>query len=139
MRKEIEAKLGHLQKYRGYLARHQGATLSQLQDDYMLRAAVERYLQLCLEIVLEIGQMVIGAEGLRKPEKNREVIEILGEAGVLPASFAQRFAPAGGFRNILVHGYEKVDIKEVYANLKRAEDFDIFARHISAYLKKQKG
>ncbi|HPQ05458.1 MAG TPA: DUF86 domain-containing protein [Methanothermobacter sp.] len=32
-----------------------------------------------------------------------EVIEILGEIGILPRDFADKFAPAAGFRNILVH------------------------------------
>jgi uncharacterized protein YutE (UPF0331/DUF86 family) len=40
---------------------------------------------------------------------------VLGEAGVLEADFAYRFAQIAGFRNFLAHDYEKVD-KDVICN-----------------------
>jgi len=45
--------------------------------------------------VLDIGEIIISMEELRKPEEYKEVIEILGEADILPKEFAKKFAPSG--------------------------------------------
>ncbi|MBI4162796.1 MAG: DUF86 domain-containing protein [Candidatus Aenigmarchaeota archaeon] len=134
MKKEIYIKMKYLKEYVDNLRDMSSCTLQQLKQDKKLRGAVERYLQLSIEIALEVGEMIIAHEGLRKPKKHQEVIEILGEGGILPKAFAKKFAPAGGFRNILVHMYEGIEVVEVYKNLKEISDFDTFAKHIALYL-----
>ncbi len=82
--------------------------------------------------------MIISYLGLRKPETYKEVIEILGEEGILPEGFAERFAEAAKFRNILVHMYAEIDVEMVYEILQNnLEDFDEFARHIARYIEKE--
>ncbi len=102
MKAEISRKLSDLKMYVGFLRQYQKKTLNDLKKDHTLRAAVERYMQLSLEIVIEIGEMIIAYKGFRKPARHREVIEILAENNVLPKPFAKKFASAMGFRNILV-------------------------------------
>ena len=102
----------------------------------MLRGAIERYMQLCLEIIIEVGEMIIADECFEKPKKHREIIEILCRHGILPKSFANKFAPAVGLRNILVHKYGEIDIRKLYKNLQMdISDFDMFTKHIARYLK----
>src|SRR3989338_2671959 len=103
MKVEINKKLSDLKKYVSFLRKYQKNKKEDLENDFTLRAAVERYMQLSLEIVIEISEMIIAYKGFRKPERHRETIEILAENKVLPKQFARRFAPAMGFRNILVH------------------------------------
>ena len=87
------------------------------------------------ESVFDIAEMVIAESGLRKPEEYRECIEILGEAGILPAAFTASFAPLAGFRNILVREYAKIDLKEVHRHLQESlDDFERFAGFIAGYL-----
>lgn len=113
--------------------------MEQLKKDFTLRGAVERYLELALECVIDIGEMIISAEGLRKPEKYREVIEILGERNIIPKDFAERFAPSAGFRNVLVHMYMRIDINKIFFFLQNnLKDFDVFAKYVAGYLKKAK-
>ena len=58
--------------------------------------------------------------------------------GIVPNEFAYHFAPIAGFRNILVHEYSKVDLKEVHRHLQESlPDFDKFARYIANYLSKE--
>lgn len=93
-------------------------------------------MQVALECVLDIGEMIISYENLRKPDSYREIIKILGENKILPKEFARRFALAAGFRNVLVHMYAEVDIEELYKYLRNnLSDFDKFARYIAVYLK----
>ena len=138
MKKEIYEKLNYLRTYVAALKDISRNAKQKLQDDIILRGALERYLQLSLEIVLEIGEMIIAAEGFKKPTKHREVVEILGNHGVLPKEFARKFAPTAGLRNVLVHKYGELDFNIVYRHLKsELGDFDVFAQHIARYLQKK--
>ena len=139
MREEIYSKLEDLKKYVQFLRSYQSHRKEELRENYTLRGAVERYLQLALECTLDIGEMIISNEGFRKPERYREVIEILGEEGILPKEFAERFAPSMGFRNILVHRYAEVDLAELYRHLQDdLEDFNTFAKCAANYVKGKK-
>ncbi len=135
--KEIHSKLEDLEKYANLLKGYREQGRERLESDLTLRGAVERYLQVSIECVLEIGEMIISKESWRKPETYREVIEILGEKNVLPARFAGRFSRIAGLRNILVHRYAAVDLDELYHHLQEnIGDFDEFAKHIAKYLVK---
>jgi uncharacterized protein YutE (UPF0331/DUF86 family) len=138
MMEEIAFKLEMPRKYVGILRNYQKHGIEELEGDITLRGAVERYLEVALECALDIGEMVISAEKLEKPEGYREVIEILGKKGVLPQEFSEKLAPAAGFRNILVHAYAEVDIEKLYKLLQNnLEDFDEFSRHIAKYLEER--
>ena len=135
MKPEITDKLVDMKKYVGLLAGYGRKSKEEIAEDPTLRGAVERYLQLSIEIVLEIGEMIIAAEGLKKPETYREVIETLGESGVLERRFVEKFAPIAGLRNILIHRYDEIDIDELYGHLKHdLGDFDSFAKQVAAYV-----
>jgi uncharacterized protein YutE (UPF0331/DUF86 family) len=110
-----------------------------LKNDITLRGAVERYLQVAIECALDIGEMVIASEGLEKADTYRDVIVRLGEAKILDKKFAAHFSLAAGFRNILVHHYAEVNVRETYKHLQKdMDDFSEFAMAISRYLKKKK-
>jgi uncharacterized protein YutE (UPF0331/DUF86 family) len=136
---EIAAKLREMERYVQMLKDYQKSTIRQLKSDMTLRGAVERYMQLAIEIVVETGEMIIARQGFKKPETYREVIEILGENKVIDSGFAKKFAPAAGFRNILVHRYGSIQIEELYEHLQRdVKDFDTFAKQVAEYLKRKK-
>lgn len=139
MKDEIASKLETLRGYVKLLRDYQNCKLEDLKSNLTLRGAVERYMELALECTLDIGEMIISAERLRKPETYREIIEILGEKDILSKEFADEFAPAAGFRNILVHGYADIDLDELYRYLQNnLKDFDNFSMFIARYLKKKK-
>jgi len=132
---KVAKKLEQLREYVGYLKNYQKYSLDNLTKDHTLKGAVERYLHLSAECVIDIAEIIIAELRLRKPEEYREAIDILGEAGILPHEFAYRFAPIAGFRNILVHEYTKIDLAEVYRHLQQdLADFEKFAGYIIEYL-----
>lgn len=101
----------------------------------IVQKAVERYLQLAIEAVLDISDHLITDYDLRKPEDYKETILILGENKILPQKFAEKFSHSAGFRNILVHDYIDLDLEKVYGHLKNdLGDFTRFLKHIAAYL-----
>lgn len=137
MKEKVSRKLESLREYVSYLKGYQGRTVEDLKRDPTLRGAVERYLHLSSECVIDVAEIMISELGLRKPEEYRESIDILGEAGILPDEFAFRFALIAGFRNILVHEYAKIDLEEVHRHLQKdLDDFERFSKYIVDYLKK---
>ena len=95
------------------------------------------YLQLSIECVIDIGEVLISALKLPKPEDVRGVIEILGKNGIIPDEFARSFATVASFRNIIVHEYRKVDLDKVHEHLQSdLDDFDFYAKKIAQFLQK---
>lgn len=131
-------KLEALEGYVRLLEDYADRDLEQLRDDPTLRGAVERYLHLALETCLDIGEHVIALEGARKPSTYREVVEILGEIGVLDPAFAEHFAGAAGLRNVLVHRYAEVDVARLHAFLQKdLGDFEEFLEAVARYAKQR--
>lgn len=113
-------------------------TFKELVSNDVLLSAVERNLQVAIECVLDIGNHIIAEKGFESPDDNEDIIRILGDEGIVPSEFAQGIKGIAGFRNILVHGYTKIDYELLYNYLvHRLNDLREFARHISAYLDKE--
>lgn len=130
----VRRHIGAIREALSNLSRHAGCTAAQMRTDADLRWAVERGLQLCAQNVLDIATHIAAAAGMDSPDYS-SAIDRLGELGVLPAEFAANLRPIGGFRNVLVHAYLKVDLEIVERMLMAGlEQFETFARHVEGYL-----
>jgi uncharacterized protein YutE (UPF0331/DUF86 family) len=78
-----------------------------------------RYLQLCIEIVLDIGKLIVVSENLRRPEDNQDILAVLFEKQIISSALSNQLTGIANFRNILVHDYEKIDREIVYQKWKR--------------------
>ena len=69
------------------------------------------------------------------PATSQEAIELLRDAGVFPATFADTLVQMARFRNLLVHAYAQIDIERVYEHLQNhLDDFGQFAQHVLQFL-----
>ena len=103
--------------------------------DRPVRAAAERLLQVAIQSLLDIGSHIIAERGFREADGYAEIIDILGEEGVLPKRFAARIRGMAGLRNILVHDYLEVDPRELRKHLRRLNDFERYSRYVVEYLR----
>jgi uncharacterized protein YutE (UPF0331/DUF86 family) len=104
--------------------------------NYILRAAVERLLQLSIECCLDIGSHLIARSSFRSPKDYRDIFAVLTEEGVLSQELRPRLMDMAGFRNLLVHDYADLEDPVVFRILQsNLNDFEAFARAITAYLK----
>ncbi len=134
---KIFAKLERLDEYLQHLKEIQKVNKKSFLQDYHFYGLAERYLQLTIEVLLDIGKLIILSQGFRRPENNQEIFEILREKKILSVAFTRRLDGISGFRNILVHDYEKIDRGLVYENLtKRLKDFMDFKKAIVIFLNK---
>jgi uncharacterized protein YutE (UPF0331/DUF86 family) len=133
----IIARLDKLDEYGKILKELRKMSRSEFVADYHVYGLAERYLQLSIECLLDIGRLIITGLGLRKPDRHQEVIEILWEADIISADLASRLQGIAGFRNILVHDYLKLNRNLVYENLQKGVvDLQDFSREIAELLKK---
>ena len=113
-------------------------TLTRSEFDAALSSQwmVEHGLQLAIECVLDIGNHLVAGEQLGSPQTYREVIELLGQRGILPADFVGRVRGMPGFRNILVHDYLAVDLGVVWDMLQNGPaQFREFIGYVAAHIR----
>lgn len=112
-------------------------SLADLQKDPILQNGVLHLLQTAIEICLDTANHMIADEGWRAPTSNKDTFQVLFEQNVLAEDLIKRCQNMAGFRNILVHMYEKVDLEGVYGILKNhLGDFQSFAQAIKKFLEK---
>ena len=123
----IENKISFIRQQLDLVKKFQGMTEDEFKTNTTSRAAVERYLYVIVQAAIDLSEATIAYKKLRKPTTMRESIEILGEAGIVPSEFCQRFVKMVGFRNTLAHDYGIVDARIVYGvlqeKLKEVEEF----------------
>jgi uncharacterized protein YutE (UPF0331/DUF86 family) len=71
---------------------------------------VEHTLQIAIQAALDAASHIVSDQRLGEPRTNRELFDLLERHGWLPSGLAARLRDMAGFRNILVHGYETVDL-----------------------------
>ena len=131
----IRKKLHALTRYVRALEKFRGLDLKGHSEDLAKVWSVEHGLQLAIQIVIDVGNHILASIGANQNEDYTDVIDRLGEKGIVPAAFAGRIRDMAGFRNILVHEYIQVDLGVVSDVVEtRLEDFHLFVEHIEAYL-----
>lgn len=138
-REQAVLRLQYLKDYLKILKLFQKFSLQEIADDPFKKGALLHYLQVSAEICIDIGHMIIVAENFEYPPNSAEVFIILGKEKILPKNFSETFSACARFRNLLVHEYVKIDMKKVYFYLQnRLGDFEIFAKSVGKYLKREK-
>ena len=81
-----------------------------IADDLREERFVEHTLQLAIQAALDVGSHVVSDDRLGEPETGRDVFRLLGSAGVLAPELVGRLERMAGFRNVVVHLYQDVDV-----------------------------
>jgi len=77
--------------------------------------AVILHLWLAVQLVIDLATAICVRLTLGVPESYRDAFDRLARAGHLDAGLAQRLARAAGFRNVVAHAYEGLDMARIYA------------------------
>ena len=84
-------------------------------DDIVRDIREERFvahtLQMAAQAALDVASHIVSDERLGEPQTNREMFVLLERSGWLTGSLSVRMQAIAGFRNLVVHGYAKVDPK----------------------------
>ena len=108
---------------------------SQIPRDKVQQRFAEHTLQIAIQAILDVASHIVSDERLGEPRTNRELMDLLERHGWLPSELAATMRRMVGFRNVLVHGYEIVDVAVVQEIVeRRLDDLLQFATVIRARL-----
>jgi uncharacterized protein YutE (UPF0331/DUF86 family) len=86
---------------------------SAICEDLREERFVEHTLQIAIQAALDVASHVVSDERLGEPRTNRELFDLLVRAGWLDRECGTTMSRMVGFRNVLVHGYDDVDLAVV--------------------------
>lgn len=107
----VEKKLARIATSVGELRRL--ARPDALRSDVREERFVEHTLQIATQAAMDVASHIVSDEALGEPESNRQLFRILAQAGWIEEELAARLERMAGFRNILVHGYQDVNLDVV--------------------------
>lgn len=70
----------------------------------------EHTLQIAIQAALDVASHVVSDQRLGEPRNNRELFVLLARGGWIDADLSRTLASMAGFRNVLVHGYDTVNL-----------------------------
>jgi len=104
----IEKKIRLLEKKLQEITSWDIRSLSQLKESTMLSNALERALQVAVEIMIDISERILSIEKLPPCDKASDNMKKLEELGIL--NHSETYMDMIRFRNFIVHRYEYIDM-----------------------------
>lgn len=133
----IKTKMRSIQEYLLEIEPILSLTKEQIVSVVEKLRTLERVFQLIVDAMLDINIHIIRELELNSPDDLKSTFIILAEGKILPFDFAEKISPVVGLRNILVHGYEKIDRKLFIDSFqKNRKDFDEYLELINSFLEK---
>ena len=131
----VRRRLQKLDEYLAVLEQSRGYSLAEFLAEPERYGAAERFLQLAIETLSDLGNHVIADEALGSVETYGDIPRLLALAGVVDDALADQWTRMIGFRNILVHEYLDIDRSTVYQVLQEElgdlrELQRVFARYL---------
>lgn len=113
---------------------------ARLEQDVLLRLAVERALTQTVDLVVAVCSHVVAAETTTVPTTYRDAVRAAAEHGLIGTDLARSLVAAVGLRNILVHEYARADLSIVAAAVPTAQrDLADFVRQVASWLQHRRG
>jgi len=78
--------------------------------DYLRQDAIAMNLQRACELTIDIANHLIKIKKLGLPQDSRDSFALLQQAGLITVEQMKRMQAMVGFRNTLVHQYQKLDL-----------------------------
>jgi uncharacterized protein YutE (UPF0331/DUF86 family) len=91
-------------------------TFDQFYKSSLLTSAVERALQVAIEVMIDVSERILALEKMTPRDSAAENMELLQKMKILRPT--HEYANMVKFRNLIVHRYEKIDPEIVYSIIK---------------------
>src|SRR3989344_6595074 len=134
-KESIQERIGKLSQIIKLLDQYKVESEEDFLADFTINSAAQFNLILGIEIIVDIGSHILNELYQIRPKEYHEVITELGEQEIIPKEFALQNGDMPKFRNFIIHQYEDVDMKQVYAYLQKAPYiFQKFAEYFIKFL-----
>lgn len=109
----------------------------EIKNDSGRMHIAERLFQLIVDGIIDVNKHFIRELKLKIEDDLQSTFYGLSGADIFPEEFARKIAPSVGQRNIIVHGYDKLDKDLFMRNLRSGyNDFHEYMKYIKKYLDK---
>lgn len=108
-RENIVSKIAGINRYRTELKRFQAMSFSDISADLDRMLALERLLYLVAQATIDLAEMLVKLKSYGKPETMSEAFDLLVQAKYINSDLGGSLVKMVGFRNILSHGYDKIE------------------------------
>ncbi len=109
-------------------------TLQEFLDDFDRQEIILFNLQIAIQNCIDIASHIVSDRELGIPGSNNEMFYMLQDNEYLDLNVTEKMVAAVGFRNLVVHEYEAVDLKRVYQIIQK-DIFDL-GDYLKAVLRK---
>jgi uncharacterized protein YutE (UPF0331/DUF86 family) len=131
----IRRRLNRLDEYLAVLRRIRRYPQAQFISDPLLFGSAERFLQLSVEALCDMGSHLIVDRTLGSIETYADIPRVLNQHQIVRDEQAEKWILMIGFRNILVHDYLEVDRGIVYEVLQnQLDDIEAIASVFARFL-----
>ena len=125
-REVVEERLKELDTILGELAKYGDKEAADFRSSLSLRWTIERGLIAAATVILDVADHILAAHFGLYSDTYEDALRLLFENQVVSKKLFEEIQGLGGFRNILVHQYMKVDLEELARNVRKA--FKVFPR-----------
>lgn len=131
----ISKRLKKLDEYLAILSTLRRYSLEEFLYDPEHYGSTERFLQLSLETIADIGNHIIANLDLGEVTWHRDIPALLRQNGYISQQLEEQWIRMIGFRNILVHDYLDIDRRAVFDVLQNnLEDFEAIKKAFATFL-----
>jgi uncharacterized protein YutE (UPF0331/DUF86 family) len=133
----VEERLKELDVVLDELSKYKDKTIQDLESSLSARWVVERGLIAGAGLIFDIADHILSSHFGLYPDSYEDSLEMLSKNSIVSGALFDDIKGLGGFRNILVHEYLKVDVEELYKNYQKALSvFPRFSMEILEWTKK---
>ncbi|OGW84325.1 MAG: hypothetical protein A2987_05520 [Omnitrophica bacterium RIFCSPLOWO2_01_FULL_45_10] len=130
----LRTKTAHIKKSMDRLLGKAGVPRKEFRANADIQDIVTHNLQLAIQGAIDIASHIISDEGWGVPNTLVGLFEILREHKVIDEKMSGLMKKMVGFRNIIVHEYDDIDLNKVHQILtERLGDFDDFLKQITMF------
>jgi len=124
----LVSKLNYLRNYYEELKTFESLSFRQYMDDKIRRRAVERLLQLIVEVACDTNNFILSKKNIIAESYHDSFLK-MDEAGIIEKDVALKLSRTTGLRNRIIHEYGEYKDEVVYKNV------SIFIEFYGKYLK----
>jgi uncharacterized protein YutE (UPF0331/DUF86 family) len=118
------------------LSRYKSQTEAEIETSLSRRWTIERGLIAAANLIFDVADHILSGHFGVYPDTYEDSLRLLKEKKVISEELFHKVKGLGGFRNILVHEYLKIDITELRKNLLKSFDISpAYSLEIQQWLK----
>jgi uncharacterized protein YutE (UPF0331/DUF86 family) len=110
----ILLKAGSVKRHLNRIKAKSDPNVATFVQDLDRQESVAFNMHLAIQNCMDIAAHIISEEGLGVAGSAAEMFYLLQENSFLPADLTEKMVKAVGFRNLLVHEYEKIDLQRLH-------------------------